>query len=45
MKSRRRLWNGTHKHKGNEEGQEEADREPWPLGRHEEKLNNSARTV
>jgi hypothetical protein len=49
MHLRRRLWSGTHKDKGKEEGQRELGREyerkPWLLGRHGEKLNNSARNV
>jgi hypothetical protein len=47
---RRRLWSGTHKDKGKEEGQigvgrEQYERKAWLLGRHGEKLNNSAKTV
>jgi hypothetical protein len=47
---RRRLWSATYKDKGNEEGQqrvgrEQYERKPWLLGKHGEKLNNSARTV
>jgi hypothetical protein len=42
---RRRLWSGTHKDKGKEEGREQYERKPWLLGRHEEKINNSARTM
>jgi hypothetical protein len=49
MRLRRRLWSGTHKDKGKGEGQRGVGREyewkPWLLGRHGEKLNNSARTV
>jgi hypothetical protein len=50
MQSRRKLWSGTHKDKGKEEGQRGVDREqyerqPWVLGRYGEKLNNSTRTV
>jgi hypothetical protein len=50
MQLRRRLWSGTHKDKGKEEGQdgvgrEQYKRKPWLLGRHREKLNNSARTM
>jgi hypothetical protein len=42
---RRRLWSGTHKDKGKEEGQrgvgrEQCERKPWLSGRHGEKLNN-----
>jgi hypothetical protein len=40
------LWSGTHKGKGKEEGQrEQYERKPWLLGKHGEKLYNSARTV
>jgi hypothetical protein len=50
MQLRKRLWSGTHKDKGKEEGQrgvgrEQYERKPWLLGRHGEKLNNSARTA
>jgi hypothetical protein len=50
MQFRRRLWSGTHKDKGKEEGQigvgrKQYERKPWLLGRQEEKLNNSARTM
>jgi hypothetical protein len=50
MQLRRGLWSRTPKDKGKEEGQRGVDREqyerkPWLLGRHEENLNNSARTV
>jgi hypothetical protein len=50
MQSRKRIWIGTHKDKGKEEGQggtgrEQYERKPWLLGRHGENLNNSARTV
>jgi hypothetical protein len=44
MQSRRRLWSGTRKDKGKEEGQRgvgrEYERKPWLLGGHGEKLNN-----
>jgi hypothetical protein len=50
MHWKRRLWSGKHKGRGKDEGQrgvgrEEYERTPWLLGRHGEKLNNSARTV
>jgi hypothetical protein len=45
MRLKRRLWSGTQKDKGKEEGQREVGKEqykkkPWLLGRHGKKLNN-----
>jgi hypothetical protein len=50
MQARRRLWSGTHKDKGKEEGQrgvgrEKYEKKPWLLERNWKKLNNSATTV